>query len=356
MSQSAPLTASAVIPIPDAITVQAKLCEHLREHAEVTITDNRAEIVSYYGRADLTAERETIAVALACETETELSVMKTVVAQHLVEFAGDKVGDFRWSGADADRRDLPYLRELTVVSAHQLTPRMRRVLLRGHADHYDSTNYHVRVLIAPKGRPPVWPSAAADGRMVWPTGEDALTPRVYTIRSVDRARDEVTIDVVLHDGSPGTEWAVNAAAGDPVGLLGPGGGGDAPDADAYVFAGDETAIPAIARMLETLPADARAIVRVEIADAAEEQPLASPAALDLVWLHRNGAPAGTTDYLDTAVRALDWAALPERTFVFGAGEQTTARAIRRFLDKEIGLDKSRRMVAAYWRLGAASAE
>ncbi|MEW5422995.1 DUF2218 domain-containing protein [Amorphus sp. 3PC139-8] len=352
MSEPTSFVAQTVVRLSDPAGILAKMCDHIAAHTAVRVRSDGAEVDSPYGRVDIVTKTDALSVKVAGTNATDLSVLKAVFAEHLHQFAGDDTPAFTWTGDDAARRDLPYLHELVVAGAQQLTPRMRRVILKGNTAAFDVRGYHVRVLIAPEGREPVWPTAGADGRTVWPTGPDTLRPRVYTIRSIDHERDEIAIDVVLHDGSPGSEWALDAVPGDRVGLLGPGGTGAAPKADAYVFAGDETALPAIARMLEGLPETAHAIVRLEIADAAEEQALVSPATLDLAWLHRDGAPAGTTDYLDTAVRALDWTALPENTYVFAAAEQTTTRAIRSFLDKDIGFQKSRRMAAAYWRLGA----
>ncbi|MDQ0315356.1 siderophore-interacting protein [Amorphus orientalis] len=348
------LTAEAVVPLEDAQAVHARLCEHLKEHAEVTVDGNVARIDSYYGDADLSVSAGTLHVRVSGVDDTRLSVMKSVFAEHLHELATGTVPAFAWSGADAARRDIPYLRELVAVGTRQLTPRMRRVILKGDAAHYDTGDYHVRVLIAPEGRDPVWPHAAPDGRTIWPTGPDALTPRVYTVRSVDLAANEIAIDVVLHDGSAGTRWAQSIALGDRVGLLGPGGSGRPPEADAYVFAGDETALPVIARMAETLPASARLITRIEIADQDEEQPIATAADLDLGWLHRGATAAGDSDLLERAVRDLDWNALPERIFVFVAAEQAATRRIRSFLDKERGLHKSSRLAAAYWRKDAST--
>jgi NADPH-dependent ferric siderophore reductase len=240
---------------------------------------------------------------------------------------------------------------MTVRGASQVTPRMRRVVLAGDAAHFAQGGLHVRVLIAPPGRAPVYPHAGADGRIVWPAGEDALAPRVYTVRSVDVDRGEIAIDVVLHEGSaPGSDWAMRAAAGERVGLLGPGGAGLA-IAERYIIAGDETALPAIARMLEALPAEAKAVVRIEVADAAEEQPLPTSADVDLAWLHRGGAAAGTTALLDEAVRAIPWRDAGTSVFAWAGAEQATARRLRAYFTKERGLAPAQRSIAAYWRRG-----
>ena len=133
--------------------------------------------------------------------------------------------------------------------------------------------------------------------------------------------------------------------------VGPGGG-DVIPADWYLLCGDETALPAIARIAENLPSSARASIVIEVADAAEQQEIASAAAIEVTWLYRDGAPAGSTDLLPQAVRGI---ALPDQgtPFVFAGCEQAAARAIRKHLRSEKQLPKDRHLVAAYWRRGHA---
>ena len=233
-----------------------------------------------------------------------------------------------------------------------LTPRMRRVTLAGDAAHFAGPGgLHCRLVMPPEGREPRWPRPTDDGRIAWPDGSDALTVRIYTVRRLDVARGLLDIDVVLHGGSstPGSDWALAARPGQRVGLTGPGGS-HAAAADRLLLAGDETALPAIARILERLPATCAATVRVEVADAAEEQRLATQAAMNLAWLHRDGAEAGTTDLLETAIGALDWPGDDPAAFAWVGCEFAAARAIRRHL-QERGVDRQRQLVASYWRRG-----
>lgn len=305
-----------------------------------------------FGRMELRVEAAGLAVRLSCADATALSLAKLAAADALARVAGLSAENLAWTGDGAGPQPLPYFREMTVVDARPVTPRMRRVVLSGDAAHFASESLHARVLIPPRGRAPVWPHADAAGRTVWPSGPDALVPRVYTVRAVDTARGEIAIDVALHEGSvtPGASWARHAAPGDTVGLLGPGGAPFEP-APFSLFLGDETALPAIARLLEQLPATARAVVRLEVADAGEEQPLPSPAALDLRWLHRDGAAAGTTPLLEQAAADVALPGEPAEVRVFAGCEQAAARRLRAFFTREAGLEKSRMSIAAYWRLG-----
>ncbi|WP_264478351.1 siderophore-interacting protein [Microvirga rosea] len=77
-------------------------------------------------------------------------------------------------------------------------------------------------------------------------------------------------------------------------------------ADCYAFLGDETAVPAVARMLENLPSNARGIAVLEVDNVGEEQGLIARPGIHVRWLHRNGAEAGTTTLLQDAFSTLIW--------------------------------------------------
>jgi NADPH-dependent ferric siderophore reductase len=129
-----------------------------------------------------------------------------------------------------------------------------------------------------------------------------------------------------------------------VGLLGPGGGG-VPDATDLLLAGDETALPAIARIAAAMPAAARLRIFIEVEDAFEEQPLPTAASCQIVWLHRASGAAGRLAGIVREQLAADRAS----PFVWVACEQEVARAIRIFLKTEIAYDRDRFTVAAYWQ-------
>lgn len=111
--------------------------------------------------------------------------------------------------------------------------------------------------------------------------------RDYTPRYFDPQSGELSIDFVLHGDGVASSWAAQAQPGDDLKIGGPRGSFlVADDYDHYVLLGDETALPAIGRWLEAMPADMHAEVYIEIADAAERQELLSAADADIYWLER----------------------------------------------------------------------
>lgn len=355
MSAVRHLSAETVIPLRAPATVMSMLREHLAEHGTVTGSETAWSIDVEIGVATAKLREGGIAFRVEAGDDTSLSFLQWSVAEHVHEYAPGENPPVVWRGGVAPGASLPYFREMQVVRASQVTPLMRRVTLVGKdLGRFSHDGLHVRLLFPPRpGVVPVWPIMGADGRQAWPEGERPVS-RVYTIRRIDVAAGEIDIDFVLHegDGMPGAQFGREAVPGTTVGMTGPGGGNLAPAAR-YVFAGDETALPAISRMLEELPADAEATALVEIANAAERQELVVNPGIELRWLSREGRPAGTTDLLYDALNTLCASERGRDSYIWVGCEQGAARRIRDHLKRERQLPKSRYLAAAYWRRGHA---
>ncbi|SCB24802.1 siderophore-interacting protein [Rhizobium hainanense] len=349
MMHARDFTASGVATHRDAGQLLDQFCARFAEHVTITRSEAGARLDTVIGSADIAVSNDRLDIKLRCPTAAMLFTIRSMVAENLFELSTGNALDLNWADGPQPTA-IPNFREVSVVDAYDIAPHMRRVVVAtDDARHFVEGGMHVRLLIPPKGREPVWPHTEPDGRIHWPKGDDALTIRAYTIRSIDLDRGEMNIDFVVHEGDnvPGATWAMTTRAGDRVGLIGPGGGG-VPAARKLILAGDETALPAIARIAASVPANAELRIFLEVADKQEEQPLTSSASMDLTWLHRNGAPAGTTDTLERIIRDLVLAADPE-TYVWAACEQKQARAIRTFVKTEIARDPGTFSIAAYWQ-------
>jgi NADPH-dependent ferric siderophore reductase len=333
----------------DAEWMLNEMCEHFVEHAEVQRTAGTALLTNESGTAHMRLEDGKLLIELACPTQDALQISRTVIAEHLFYFAGDEPFELTWSDPMPHTR-LANLHEATVSSTHDVTPHMRRVIVTcADVTPFVSSDMHVRLLIPPRGRRPVWPGVRDDGRIAWPEGEDALLTRVYTIRAVDVERRELWIDFLQHPmpdvATPGADFARDAQPGDRLALLGPGGG-NLPEATSIFLVGDESALPAIARIAAEASADTHMQAIIEVQDAAEEQQLPTAGTLNVRWLHRKTYPASAKNMLaETAKAAL--AAVDGETFVWVACEKDDVRIIRGFL-KSRKHDRKRMYVAWYW--------
>lgn len=240
----------------------------------------------------------------------------------------------------------------SVLRREQLSPHMVRVILggdglaqfatRGLTDHY------VKLLFLTPGTDYPEPFDLRRIREEFPR-EQWPTTRTYTVRSWDAETRELAIDFVVHgDEGLAGPWAAHAQPGDVLHFSGPGGGyAPDPEADWHLFAGDESALPAIAAALEDLPEHAVAHVFIEVADATEEQKLDAPAGVSVTWLHRGASPIGAR--LVGAVSEFEFPGGTPHVFVHG--EAAFVKALRRLLRVERGLSLDRLSISGYWRLG-----
>lgn len=184
---------------------------------------------------------------------------------------------------------------------------------------------------------------ATSGGPLWPTGEARPAIRTYTVRRFDPGAGELDVDFVLHAGhGPGAAWARDARPGSWVGVSEPGGR-YVPDPDAafHVVIGDETALPAVATVLDALPGGVPALAFLEVADAAEEQPLPG----SVRWVHRGDEDPGVA--LAEAVRAAEFPAGRGQAWL--SGESACVKDLRRHLLEDRGLDRRAVYATGYWR-------
>lgn len=241
---------------------------------------------------------------------------------------------------------------LEVVSTERLTPHLVRVRARGtdlsafhespHTDRYVKITF-----VKPElGLEPPYDIAALRATLA---PEDFPVTRTYTVRAAEG--DELVIDFVVHgeEGLAGP-WAARAQPGDRMVVSSPGGG-YSPDAEAswHLFAGDESALPAIAAALEALGPDARGVAFLEVASASDEVPLAAPEGVEVVWLHRGEVPAGTSGVLVEAVAA--WPVPQGRGQVFAHGEREAMKALREVFFSAWALERAQVSLSGYWAYG-----
>lgn len=247
------------------------------------------------------------------------------------------------------------MRLLTVETITDITPLMRRFRLGGDLAGFASPAHadHIKAFFFPEGVAPLLPPIGPNGAEFPPGTRPQM--RDYTPRYWNVAEGWIELDFVLHGDGPASGWAAHAQPGDTLVIGGPRGSLVIPMAfDWYLLAGDETALPAIGRRIEELPAGARVIAVIEVDNAAEEQRFETAADLTLTYVHRNGAPAGTTGLVLEAVAAT---AFPQGVaYGYIAGEVNMARAVRAHLTEARGFASDYVKAAGYWRLGVADAQ
>ena len=223
--------------------------------------------------------------------------------------------------------------------------------------------------------------------------EHAPPMRTYTIRALRPDINELDIDFVLHgETGPASRWAVHARPGDPLQIVAPNAAYHA-DPGGYewmppqgvrkiLLIGDETALPAIAGILEQLashPDAPQVQAFIEVPEEADCMPLLCGVHTKVHWLPRLTLHKQHGEGMILAARELaslpptranlnDSAALQEldlnsqrlwelasakrsEFYAWVAGESAAVMDIRRFFINECGLDRKGLTLMGYWKLG-----
>lgn len=331
------------------------------------------------------------------------------------------------SPGSTDSADAPdtVLLEAVVQSVQRLSPTFARITFGGKGfenlgPNGPTLDLRVKLVFPLNGRAldlsRVRPESWRADWLALPEQERGVA-RTYTARQVLGAGPErrIVIDFVLHGigDSPGHDavgpasaWAATAQPGDSVALLGPhlarsaayGGVEFRPgDARRVVLVADESALPALSSILESLRLEPGGIedgiAIIEIGDPRDILPLDVPEGLHVHWAVRTGArgeatearlrewwhlDAGTDELpalsadeeLDEAVwetavhsssgtgavssaYALVRSPEADDTYAWIASDSATVKRIRRLLVNELDLPREQVAFMGYWREGAA---
>lgn len=255
------------------------------------------------------------------------------------------------------------LRRVTVRRVHEVTPRMRRVVLGGEdlaAFTRDGTGHpafaapgfddHIKLILAADGDIRAALPAQLPHGIEWTPAEHRLT-RDYTPRRVDLREGELHLDFVVHGEGPAETWSASAREGDELWFVGPKSSLRLPERLDWIFLiGDETALPAIGRFLDERPLDATAHVLVTVSDDSARQELALRDGDTITWVV---AEPGDAAALDAAVRALPVPA--GEGYAWAAAESRALLPVRRYLQRERKLPKDRVNITGYWHREEATA-
>lgn len=290
-----------------------------------------------WGNVDAVKERSGLRLTLRADDRTRLFLLQEAVDKRLDEAGVEP--DRRWSLNEPGGLP-PNLAFAEVDEVSRLSPSYYRVRLRG-ADlgRFSRDGLHFRILFAPDSHRGEWPTVGDTGRIEWPGGIASWHRPVYTTRIIDPQRGTLEFDIFAHEGGRVTEWCRALRQGDELAIMGPGGEWY-PQALWLALFGDETALPAIARILEERSAGSVGSATILVSDKGDMQELRKPEQVEISWLVRGTGPS-----LIDAVLELD---IPQTDrFVWFAGERSESNTARRIL-LERGLNKSEMRTASYW--------
>ena len=302
--------------------------------------------------------------------------------------------------------DLPMLiEEVECVAVERLTPSFVRVELSSPALAElgtDPRSYDQRIkLIFPEPGHPLPSFAGADeswfGTWLERPVHERGHMRTYTLRAVrgEGVDTRLVVDFIVHEGEcgPGGSWGAQASVGDRLVLMAPrrgypyGGIEFVPgDARSLLLVADETAVPAVAAILEQLGPDAVGHAFLEVPYDADRLTLQHPEGVVVRWLPRDGSARGQAlhaavlehlgtqpaplavaddevdpDLWETPTHSSSGEDVEEPVRVVGhdfdglyawiAGESKVVTGLRRALVKDLGIDRHQVAFMGYWRVG-----
>ncbi|QIK63172.1 siderophore-interacting protein [Leucobacter viscericola] len=222
--------------------------------------------------------------------------------------------------------------------------------------------------------------------------------RTYSIRELQviGGHTRLIIDFVLHlapgKTGPASLWASQAKVGDELLLVGPrrgrfDGGGiefDPGSAKTILLAGDETAAPAIARILEDVDPSTRGVAFIEVPDPSDVLDIRVPPGVEVHWLPRSASTHGAeliprvlghlgaqshVHIADDGTENLVWETPgfsgsgeeivaddeghSADCYYWIAGESRVVTTLRRHLVKDLGIARAQVAFMGYWRQGVA---
>lgn len=332
-------------------TIRQVIRARAEEHDLPLLCDGDSEIRVHttYGTYGFRPDQDASLAQITSEREDWLYVLKESLSHTVSELAPDVGAAIRWSDAAQSAGNLPpNFQFITIEGVTRIPGGFLRVSATAEdLSQFTPEEIHFRLALPPADlADPQWPSLSDTGLTLWPKGAASLHRPVYTVREMDRASGHLVFDIFEHLGGRATEWARSVTPGTKVGLTGPGGGGIPEVADLAIYT-DETGLPAVARILEALPLEARIEVLFQMTD---------PVSLDYALPSHPGArierrPAGDRDLADQAIADLDGAA---DRMVWLAAEKQIAQKLRAHF-KSSGRSAKDHYIAAYWSRTADSA-
>ncbi len=240
------------------------------------------------------------------------------------------------------RREPPPFRRAELLSTEMLGPQLMRIELVGDELSQmviEEPAASVRLLLPRPGKDLEIP--------VWQGNEfldaDGSRPIIRTFTPRYHQDDRLTIDIVIHDGGAASEWARSASPGSPVAVSGPGRGYAIDQtAERFLLLGDETAVPAIAQLLESLPG-VPVDVDLVVPQGFGKVGLPAHDRVDARW-HELGGDRGAS-----MLSALSTRERLSESVIWCAGQAAAVHAVRNYLFKELGLPRSQATVRGYWK-------
>lgn len=233
------------------------------------------------------------------------------------------------------RHELKF-RVAQLISRTQIASNYYRLRFGGDFADFNSPGCddHIRLFFPPKQ------VSALDPQVIRECPSREYTPLSW-------GPDFLEVEFMIHHSGLASDWADSAPISSPIGVGGPRGSKVLSGEPGYWFlAGDETAVPAIRRYIEAMPASAVGEVIIETHHTAPQLLLTPPDGVKITCV-----PSQTPAEALAAELEQRAASSPgQDPFVFVAAEQRVVKPGRQLLDSW-GVAADRASVRGYWKQG-----
>ncbi|MEM6484736.1 MAG: siderophore-interacting protein [Pseudomonadota bacterium] len=335
--------ATALLKGPVPVELRERIVRQIREFdMNLRSTSTSLYIDTPIAETEFKFEPTSLRVNVSAINQAMLHQARESASYMLEYLWPDCLSEMKWSGDANPDRTPPNFQLATVRSSRRLSENFQRVTLScSDLALLQVGGMHFTLILPPPGEIPRWPTLNEYGRTQWPTDEDALHRAAYTFVAFDESTSCFDFDVFLHAGGRVPEWATTVSSGQEVGVMGPGGG-DFPETPFLLAGGDETALPAIRRILEQAPPEQLGAVYLETGFGTNRQEVQAPDGVSVHWLER-GTGSSLVDELEAFQLPEDDAS----SFVWIAAEQQAVRRLKKHFRNK-GLSGQRSYFAIYW--------
>lgn len=248
------------------------------------------------------------------------------------------------------RPKAPNLVQITAIT--DITPELRRITFSSPALHdypAQCPAAHLKIFLAHQGQDkPDLPTLTEKGP-VWTEGKIKPIVRSYTARYIRPELGEIDIEFILHgDEGPASQFAQRAKIGQYIGITYPGGPCLLSRYRHYYLVGDNTALPAIASLLETMPEQSAGHVFILLNEESGKLELTKPENVQIHWF------IGESEFqTERLIAEFKKHTLPKDDVYFWlAGENNLVVKLRNYLRKECDYSKEYLYAVPYWRKGS----
>ena len=302
---------------------------------EVETSDGKTVITAPLGRVTFEGNDDFTRISFSSETKPQLQLFKELYANRLTSL-GLKT-KVKWDKTNAST-PLNQIR-CEVSSYRNISKNFGRLTLSGDFTTFVNpvAGLHFRFLIGPKDS--TYPILDENGLTFWPGGISKWHRPVFTVRKLGSNAEWIDVDIALHTGGRTTEWVKDIRIGETIAINGPSGS-KMPKADKMFLLGDETAMPAILRIIDQTSAYKEVVAILALRDQEDLQPFKSNKKVTIKIIDMK-EEQGLLDALKNKIEFMS------DSFLFFAAERWQATKARELL-KSANISVGTSRISAYW--------